>query len=119
MRGLMMGLALLAFTPTLALAQLERLPHLERRAIPPAPSSTCDVQSGNCYYTQRRQDGSSSTQGSNPQTGALWQSQTDQNGLQSGMDAKGNYWTYDPRTGAYTNTNGHTCVGLGDARVCS
>ena len=53
---------------------------------------TQDARSGNTYDTIKNSDGSTSTVGTNQGTGAIWRSQAQPNGDQSGTDADGNQW---------------------------
>jgi len=64
-------------------------------------SVTQDARSGNTYDTITNSDGSTSTVGINQRTGAMWKSQNQPNGNQSGTGATGNPWQV--RGGAYQN----------------
>lgn len=40
-------------------------------------------------------------------------------GNMNGVDSSGNSWSYEKTSGAYINSNGKTCIGHGEARVCN
>lgn len=127
MRVVLFGAAIAVLFSSAASAQLRPLEPLQPLRpfggyqAPQAPRTThaYDWQSGNSYTTTRRPDGSSSTNGVNMQNGTVWNSQTDRRGNSSGLDGSGNFWTYNPQTGTYINSNGTVCTGTGYGRVCN
>ena len=86
---------------------------------PPPPSSSYDWQSGNMISTTPSYGGGATVNGYNTRSGATWNTQIQPNGSQSGTDSQGNFWTYNPSTGSYINSNGRSCIGTGAARVCN
>lgn len=85
---------------------------------PAAPRSTYDWQSGNMYTTIPQYGGGAQIYGNNLNTGSFWSQRVEPNGNQSGVDSHGNVWNYNAQSGAYTNSNGHGCIGEGYARTC-
>lgn len=117
-------IAALAFAPGAALAQgyvpKPPSPPPVPVAAPPVPQSSYDWQSGNAYRTQPRPDGSTTVYGNNYGQGTSWQTTIKPDGRQTGTDADGNMWTYNPQTGTYLNLGtGKMCTGKGAARVCN
>jgi hypothetical protein len=87
---------------------------------PPTPTTTYDYQSGNRYTTTPQYGGGVTVRGSNLNTGTNWTTRVTPDGRQSGTDASGAYWTFNPSTGTYFNYGtGVHCTGTGAARVCS
>lgn len=85
----------------------------------PSTTTTYDRKSGNRYRTTINPDGSATIRGNNYQTGARWKSTIDEDGQQSGTDADGNRWRYNPDTKTYRNFGtGQVCRGEGSRRVC-
>lgn len=67
-----------------------------------AASARCDVY-GNCYNSNSGYNNkSSSTYGSNYRTGSQWQNNYNSKGS-SGIDSRGNAWSYDRNSGQYYN----------------
>ena len=94
----------------------------------PAPSSggECanlghygDIPSGNTY-TCFESGHDMVVQGINTNTGSHWHTIIDKDtGIQTGMNAAGQSWRYDPSTGSYNNyATGEHCSGFGANRVC-
>lgn len=123
MKLILAATAALAFTPSLALAQYGyQNPYAPRPAAEqprPRSSSSYDWQSGNQYRTRTDQSGTTTVNGNNVQTGAMWNTRIKPNGDQSGTDANGNMWNYNARSGSYMSTDGTTCIGKGATRVCN
>lgn len=71
-----------------------------------------DPQTGNSY-TQM----GNTTFGQNARTGATWNTTNTMSGSY-GTDSRGNSWNYNRGTNVYHNSNGTTCSGLGNSRVC-
>jgi hypothetical protein len=87
----------------------------------PAPTSryTYDTESGNSYSTRRRPNGDTVVNGFNYNTGSAWNTTIKPNGSMNGTDSALNPWTYDGRSGTYTNFGtGVTCFGKGALRTC-
>lgn len=94
----------------------------------PAPSSsytapefgtTYDYQSGNVYTWTKDSTGTTHVQGSNLNTGSMWNTTINKNGSMQGFDKNMNSWSYDSQTGTYMNYGtGKTCIGKGAARSC-
>lgn len=84
------------------------------------PKTTYDYQSGNLYTTSPTYNGGVRVQGSNMNTGAMWNAEIDRKGNQRGTDSSGNYWTYDQGSKTYMNLGtGKMCTGEGYARICN
>ena len=93
---------------------------LPQPAAPARPKTTYDWQTGSTYRTTPTPNGGARINGYNPYTGSTWNTTVKPNGQQSGTDADGNSWTYNPQTGFYMNYGtGKMCTGTGAARVCN
>jgi len=58
--------------------------------------------------------------GSNLNTGSMWNTTIKPNGSMSGTDSNFNMWNYDAGSKTYMNYGiGKMCVGEGYARVCT
>ena len=78
-----------------------------------------DWQSGNSYSVHRNSNGAT-INGYNTRTGSMWNQRQNSNGTYSGMDAQGNHYSGNNRTGSYYNYGtGKMCTGTGYARVCN
>lgn len=74
---------------------------------------TYDWKTGNSYTKA-----GNTVYGTNTNTGTTWTSTQTSTGSY-GTDSKGNSWNYDRNTGNYYNSNGKSCFGKGNARVCN
>lgn len=116
MRAFILGAAF-ALVATGAMAQYQ--PYSPYGQTRPSTTSTYDWRSGNRYTTTTNEDGSATVRGNNYQTGARWKSTIEEDGQQSGTDADGNRWRYNPDTKTYRNFGtGQVCRGEGSRRVC-
>jgi hypothetical protein len=102
-------------------------PPTYRRYVPPAPiytppssGTSYDWQSGNVYRWRKPGDGTTRVDGSNLNTGSMWNTTIKPNGSMSGTDSNFNMWNYDAGSKTYMNYGtGKMCVGEGYARVCT
>lgn len=96
--------AVLAFAPLTAHAQYYP-------GTPNAPPDQTQPAQNNTYRTQSRDNGSTTTYGSNERTGSTWQTTQQPNGNQSGVNAAGQPWTYNAGQQTYSNPQaGQRCV---------
>lgn len=71
------------------------------------------------HYSVINNGASIHTHGYNSATGREWDNYVHSNGNQSGIDANGNRWEYNKRTGEYRNENGTVCYNsYYKGRVC-
>jgi hypothetical protein len=82
--------------------------------------SSYDFQSGNIYTWRKSDDGTTKVNGTNLNTGSMWNTTIKPNGSMTGWDSKMNPWTYDAKSKTYMNLGtGQMCIGEGYARVCT
>ena len=78
-----------------------------------------DERTGN-VHVWRHGDAGTLIEGANERSGRRWRTFIGAGGARGGIDADGNYWTYDPRSGAYHNRGtGVRCEGFGAERRCA
>jgi hypothetical protein len=64
------------------------------------------------YTVTPRYGGGAYVNGLNAGTGSIWNTDIDRHGNMNGLDARGNYWTYDRGSNTYINTGtGQICSG--------
>jgi hypothetical protein len=66
----------------------------------------------------RHYSGNTVVRGSKHRTGTYWNQRIQPNGNMNGTDGDHNMWNYNARSGAYWNSNGTRCYGLGIYRRC-
>lgn len=94
-------------------AEAPALPTLRYSA--PTPTYTAPKYSN----TRRRSNGDTVVNGFNYETGSTWNTTIKPNGSMNGLDGNLNPWSYDSRSGTYSNFGtGVTCFGKGALRTC-